>query len=87
MHSLITNSGMASLLEVGCMAHARRNFYELRANRRSLIAEQVLSHFGKLYEVEREVQASALGCVDIQVMQTMEPTRLMNEVNRSASFS
>jgi hypothetical protein len=28
-----------------------------------------------------------LGCVDIQVMQTMAPTRLMNEVNRSASFS
>lgn len=41
------------------MAHARRKFYELWANHRSQIAEQALSHFGKLYEVEREVQASA----------------------------
>jgi len=32
-------------------------------------------------------QLIELGCVDIQVMQTMAPTRLMNEVNRSASFS
>lgn len=47
------------LLEVGCMAHARRKFYELWANHRSQIAEQALSHFGKLYEVEREVQAAS----------------------------
>jgi transposase len=47
------------LLEVGCMAHARRKFYELWANHRSQIAEQALGYFGKLYEVEREVQTSA----------------------------
>jgi len=41
------------------MAHSRRKFYELWANHCSQIAEQALSHFGKLYEVEREVQASA----------------------------
>lgn len=57
-------SGYKALLakgmtEVGCMAHARRKFFELWANHRSQIAEQALSHFGKLYDVEREVQASA----------------------------
>lgn len=56
-------SGYKALLakgmtEVGCMAHARRKFYELWANHRSQIAEQALSHFGKLYEVERDAQAS-----------------------------
>jgi len=40
-------------------AHARRKFYELWANHRSEIAEQALNHFGKLYEVERDVQVSA----------------------------
>ncbi len=56
-------SGYKALLakgmtEVGCMAHARRKFYELWANHRSQIAEQALSHFGKLYEVERDAQTS-----------------------------
>lgn len=36
------------LLEVGCMAHARRKFYELWANHRSQYAERALSHFAKL---------------------------------------
>lgn len=57
-------SGYKALLakgmtEVGCMAHARRKFYELWANHRSQIAEHALSHFGKLYQVEREVQSAA----------------------------
>jgi transposase len=47
------------VMEVGCMAHARRKFYELWANHRSEIAEQALSHFGQLYEIEREVRAAS----------------------------
>jgi transposase len=42
--------------EAGCMAHARRRFYELWANHKSQIAEEALQLFGVLYEVERQVQ-------------------------------
>ncbi len=42
--------------EIGCMAHARRKFYELHASNKSQIAEEALQHIGQLYEIEREVQ-------------------------------
>jgi transposase len=44
------------VVEVGCMAHARRKFHELWANHGSQLGEQALKFFVKLYEVEREVQ-------------------------------
>jgi transposase len=42
--------------EVGCMAHARRKFYELHASNKSQIAEAALKHIGQLYDIEREIQ-------------------------------
>ncbi|MCP1119238.1 IS66 family transposase, partial [Robbsia andropogonis] len=42
--------------EIGCMAHARRKFYELHASNKSQIAEEALTHIGQLYDIEREVQ-------------------------------
>ncbi|MGF7192498.1 hypothetical protein JOE11_005576, partial [Robbsia andropogonis] len=41
--------------EIGCMAHARRKFYELHASNKSQIAEAALTHIGQLYDIEREV--------------------------------
>lgn len=41
--------------EIGCMAHARRKFYDLHANHKSQLAEQALTYIGLLYDVEREV--------------------------------
>ena len=54
-------SGYKALLtmgvtEVGCLAHARRKFYDLWVNHKSPVAEEALKFFGQLYEVEREVQ-------------------------------
>ncbi|WP_323073268.1 IS66 family transposase [Mycetohabitans endofungorum] len=43
------------ITEIGCMAHARRKFFELHANHKSQIAEQALEYFGALYAVERDV--------------------------------
>jgi transposase len=40
------------VIEVGCMAHARRKFYDLYANHRSEIAEEALRYFVALYEIE-----------------------------------
>jgi len=41
--------------EVGCMAHARRKFHELWVNHGSTVAEQALTFYGGLYDIEREV--------------------------------
>jgi transposase len=43
------------ITEAGCLAHARRKFFELWAHHKSTVAEQALGFFGRLYEVEREV--------------------------------
>jgi transposase len=42
--------------ECGCLAHARRKFFDLHANNKSQIAEQALGYFGQLYDVERDLQ-------------------------------
>lgn len=44
------------ITEAGCLAHARRKFFELWANHKSTVAEQALVFFGRLYDVEREVR-------------------------------
>lgn len=44
------------IAEAGCLAHARRKFFDLWANHKSLLAEQALGFFGDLYDVEREVK-------------------------------
>ena len=44
------------VVEIGCMAHARRKLFELHANHASQIAEAGLKFFIQLYEVEREVR-------------------------------
>jgi transposase len=42
--------------EAGCLAHARRKFHELWANHKSTLAAEALTLFGKLYDVERDLQ-------------------------------
>jgi transposase len=44
------------LIEAGCLAHARRKFYDLWATNRSAIAEEALEFFRLLYDVERDAQ-------------------------------
>ena len=46
----------AVITEVGCMAHARRKFFDLHVSNKSEIAQQALTYIGQLYEVEREVK-------------------------------
>ncbi len=42
--------------EIGCMAHARRKFFELHVTNKSQFAEQVLRYIQLLYEIEGEVR-------------------------------
>lgn len=42
--------------EIGCMAHARRKFFELHAANQSTLAQSALEQIGKLYEIERQAR-------------------------------
>lgn len=42
--------------EIGCMAHARRKFYELHVTNKSMLAEQALRYIQLLYEIESEAR-------------------------------
>lgn len=44
------------MVEIGCMAHARRKFFDLHVANKSQLAEQALHSIGGLYEVERQVR-------------------------------
>ncbi|WP_423392062.1 IS66 family transposase [Burkholderia sp. LMG 21824] len=43
------------ITEIGCLAHARRKFFDLHVKHQSELAGQALRYFGALYEVERDV--------------------------------
>lgn len=40
--------------ELGCLAHARRKFFDLHAANKSQIAAEALAYFGQLYAIERQ---------------------------------
>ena len=42
--------------EVGCLAHARRKFFDLHAANKSQVAESALQQIGTIYEIERELK-------------------------------
>ena len=44
------------ITEAGCMAHARRKFFDLHVSNKSQIAQQALAYISQLYDVEREVK-------------------------------
>jgi len=44
------------IIEIGCMAHARRKFYDLHVANQSQIAAQALEQIGQLYDIERQVK-------------------------------
>jgi len=45
----------AGVTEAGCMAHARRKFFDLYAQQQSAVAGEALDFFQALYRIEREV--------------------------------
>lgn len=44
------------ITEVGCMAHARRKFFDLHVSNKSQIAQQALAYISQLYDVERAIK-------------------------------
>ncbi|MDB5392899.1 MAG: transposase [Rhodospirillales bacterium] len=51
------------VVEVGCMAHARRKFHEVHENHRSQIAAEALVFFGALYDVETRADEQKLDAI------------------------
>lgn len=45
------------VLEIGCLAHARRKFFDLHAANQSQVAGQALNYINELYAIERETKA------------------------------
>ena len=44
------------VVEAGCLAHARRKFFELHAANKSQIAEFALNQLGRVYGVEQQIK-------------------------------
>ena len=44
------------MTEVGCLAHARRKFFDLHATNKSQLAGFALEQLGKVYDIERQVK-------------------------------
>ena len=44
------------VIEVGCLAHARRKFFDLHAANKSQIASNALQQFAEIYKIEREIK-------------------------------
>lgn len=42
--------------EVGCLAHARRKFFDLHTAHKSLVAQRALEQIAHVYEIERELK-------------------------------
>jgi transposase len=47
---------VSGITEVGCMAHARRKFFDLSVSSKSQIAGQACAYISQLYDVERELK-------------------------------
>lgn len=44
------------IAEIGCLAHARRKFFDLHVANQSQIAKQALDYIGELYAIERDAK-------------------------------
>jgi transposase len=67
------------ITEVGCMAHARRKFFDLHVNGTSQIAGQALQYIGLLYDIEREVKD--LSAQDRQAIRQDRSRRIANALH------
>ncbi|CAM5784934.1 IS66 family transposase ISSal1 [Castellaniella caeni] len=65
------------ITEVGCMAHARRKFFDLHAAGQSPVAAQALEYIGALYGIER--QAGGMSATDRLVLRQAQARPLADK--------
>ena len=52
---------MDSVTEAGCMAHARRKFYDVHVRTPTEETQEALRRFGELYAIEAKIRGSPAG--------------------------
>ena len=67
------------ITEAGCLAHARRKFFDLHAANKSQLAEFALTQIGKVYEIER--QAKELSIEERQKMREEHSRPILNALH------
>ena len=68
------------ITEVGCMAHARRKFFDLHVSHQSQIAEQALQFINALYDIERMTQD--LSVVERQQLRQSRSKPIVEQLER-----
>ncbi len=69
----------SGVIEVGCLAHARRKFFDLHAANKSRIAEFALAQFARVY-IEREVkELNAIERQEIRQQKTKQVLDALHE--------
>jgi hypothetical protein len=53
------------VVELTCLAHTRRKFFDLHSANRSAMADEALRRIGKLYEIERHGGTSTTVAEDV----------------------
>ena len=66
--------------EVGCLAHARRKFHELWVSQKSPVAEEALTFFGAIYDIERT--AASLNADERQRLRRLQTKPILETLNR-----
>jgi len=69
----------SGVTEVGCLAHARRKFFDLHAANQSQIAEFALQQFARVYEIEREVKE--LGAEQRQIVRQQQTRPILDALH------
>ena len=55
-HLFAANRDSSPCVELGCLAHARRKFFDLHQANQSPMAQEALQRIGRLYEIERQAK-------------------------------
>ncbi len=69
----------SGVTEVGCLAHARRKFFDLHAANQSQIAEFALAQFARVYEIERELKE--LGTEQRQIVRHQQSRPILDALH------
>jgi hypothetical protein len=70
------------VIEVGCMAHARRKFHDLHENQRSQIAADALVLFGALYDTEARANEEKLDAIGRQRLRQLRARPIANSLQQ-----
>ena len=70
----------SGVTEVGCLAHARRKFFDLHAAGQSQIAEFALQQFTRVYGIEREVKE--LGTEQRQIVRQQQSRPILDALHK-----